>query len=249
MAQNNNILQELQELKSSLGIVPGNIYSVPSGYFDSLAEAVLNKIKALEATHAKEELSYLSPLLNDLSRQMPYSVPQGYFDNLEKPILSAGHQSPDDELETLSPLLSGLKKQMPYSVPEGYFETLPVPGKQDAKLIKMSARKGWIRYAAAAVITGVIALTAFLVINERNSKPEIALKRFEKKLDKEIQKMSDTELVEFLESTESTMNGQENVSTNTPDEIKDLLKDVSESELKEFIEETSDLETTSTMLN
>jgi len=255
MAQNTNILQELTELKSSLArIAPGNIYTVPEGYFDGLASDILKRIKALEVSNAKEELSFLSPLLNDLSRQMPYAVPDGYFKDLEDNVLPAVHQSASEELESISPLLSGLNKQMPYSVPVGYFETLNTgnilnTGNQEAKVVNLfSSRKRWIKYAAAAMITGVIGLVAFLVVGKKDI-DKLPIVKFEKKLNKEIQKMSDTELAEFLETTEVTMNGQENVSTNKNDEIKDLLKDIPESELKEFIEETSELEADPIVMN
>jgi hypothetical protein len=70
MTQKENILQELNELKSSLATVtPQNIYTVPVGYFEGLAAQVLNHIKAMEAKNAVEELGYLSPLLSNISRQ------------------------------------------------------------------------------------------------------------------------------------------------------------------------------------
>jgi hypothetical protein len=40
-------------------------------------------IKALEANDAKEELSYLSPFLSNVSKEMPYSVPAGFFSRPE----------------------------------------------------------------------------------------------------------------------------------------------------------------------
>ena len=56
MTERNNILQELQELKSSLANTGfQNPYQVPAGYFDGLADEILNRIRALEATSASEE--------------------------------------------------------------------------------------------------------------------------------------------------------------------------------------------------
>ena len=47
MAQNSNILQELHELESTLAnMAPQNTYSVPEGYFEELANLVLNRIRA-----------------------------------------------------------------------------------------------------------------------------------------------------------------------------------------------------------
>ncbi|MEI9913058.1 MAG: hypothetical protein WDO71_27555 [Bacteroidota bacterium] len=39
------------------------------GYFEGLADQVLNRIKALETEDAAEELGYLSPLLNSISKK------------------------------------------------------------------------------------------------------------------------------------------------------------------------------------
>ncbi len=252
MEQNKNILQELKELESSLvHMAAGNIYSVPAGYFEGLATQVLNRIKALEATTVAEELSYLSPVLNNIPRDLPYSVPVGYFDGLDKTVLMAKDLQPDEELESISPLLSGLKKQIPYEVPQGYFDSLSsnVRKEEDQKTKVVSIFSGkWMKYAAAAVVTGAIAITTYFVIDKKDA-GGISLAKFERKLNKEIKKMSDTELTEFLEYSEPDINRQENVSVNTNDEIQELLKDVPDSELKEFIEETSDLETEPSVMN
>ena len=175
MTQKDNILQELSELKSILAnSAPQNVYTVPAGYFDGLAGQVLNHIKAMEAKNAVEELGYLSPVLSKISKQMPYAVPAGYFEGLGETLLQSVRESNDyrtakEELETLSPLLSGMKKQMPYSVPQGYFENLTgkisaEENKQAVKIISITSRK-WFRYAAAAMITGLIVMAGFLYFN------------------------------------------------------------------------------------
>ncbi len=130
MTNRNTILNELKDLESSLGNYnPQNLYTVPNGYFEGLPTQILNRIKALEAADAKEELEYLSPLLSKVSKKMPYSVPAGFFQNLSDNIVRqisehANHQTSKEELESLSPLLSSLKNKNPYSVPAGYFENL-----------------------------------------------------------------------------------------------------------------------------
>lgn len=130
MTRKDNILQELNELSSTLAtITPQNPYTVPVGYFDGLAAQSLNRIKAMEAANAVEELVYLSPVLSSISKQMPYTVPQGYFEGLAEKAMQSINESSDnqtakEEMETLSPLLNGLNKEMPFSVPQGYFEGL-----------------------------------------------------------------------------------------------------------------------------
>lgn len=287
MAQNNNILQELRELESSLAnMAVQNTYSVPEGYFEGLVAQVLNRIKAMEATTAMEELHLLSPavsalpkqipytvpvgyfealpentmqlireiglsakeetanlssLLGGLDKQMPYTVPQGYFNGIDERMLKAvtgGEQTAKEELESISPLLSGLKKEMPFSVPQGYFENIEVAKpdeKQRAKVVSYSSRK-WFKYAAAAILVGVIATTSILLIN--NKSPE-SFAKFEKKLNKEIKKTSDKELDEFIKYAEAN----QDVAYNEPkEEVKELLKDVPASELQSFLDEVSDPE-------
>jgi hypothetical protein len=163
MTQNNNILQELIGLESTLAnIAPQNIYGVPDGYFEGLANQVLNRIKAMEANNSSEELAFLSPMLNNISRQMPFCVPAGYFEGLENKLIQLIHENSDsfqqtakEELEVLSPLLSGISKQMPYSVPLGYFENLSADRqtntRSETKVVSITHRK-WFRYAAAAMV-------------------------------------------------------------------------------------------------
>lgn len=269
MAQKDNILQELAELKSRLaGVAIQNIYTVPDGYFEGLPAQMLKIIKAIEAADSVEELSYLSPMLNSISKQMPFTVPQGYFEGLQEKIMDfigegsdnqeSLEQTSKEELETLSPLLSGLKKQMsarpghsdgPFSVPRGYFESLtekliPAENKPAAKVISLTHRK-WFRYAAAAVIAGVIAMAGFLYTNNKTTNnPAKALVKFEKNLNKEIKKTSDKELDEFIQQfSDAGLNGEEKANNQPDSEVKELLKDVSETELKEFLEETADTET------
>lgn len=287
MAQNNNILQELRELKSSLAnMAVQNAYSVPEGYFEGLAAQVLNRIKMTEATSAGEELNFLSPLvgalpkqvpytvpagyfdtlpentiqlirevslsakeetaaistlLNDVNRQMPYSVPQGYFTELEQRMLKAvtgGDQTAKEELESISPLLSGLKKEMPFTIPQGYFENIVAANpqeKQTAKVISFSSRK-WFKYAAAAILVGVIATTSVLLINKKQTE---SFAKFEIKLNKEIKKTSDKELDEFIKYADAS---QDLVYNEPKEEVKTLLKDVPASELQDFLNEIADPE-------
>lgn len=252
MTKNNNILQELNELGSSLPKeTPLNIYTVPNGYFDGLAQQVMNRIKLLESENTKEELNLLSPMLASISKEMPYTVPAGYFDNLEEKLMhsvreASDYQTANEEINTLSPLLGGLNKQMPFSLPQNYFETLAgnisnkLDNKTETKVVSISSRK-WLRYAAAAVVTGVIAFAGFLYLNTKfNSDPSRSFAKFEKKLNKEIKKTSDKELNDFIQSTGLT--GEEKVQANAKEEVKDMLKDVSETELKKFLEEIADPE-------
>ena len=238
MTQRDNILQELNELGSSLA--NGSFqspYTVPSEYFEGLLVQVLSRIKALEAKNAAEELSCLSPFLSEFSKEMPNHVPAGYFENFPGKMIqvvqaNSGYQSAKEELETLSPFLSSLKKEMPYSVPEGYFDGLQA--KKKASVVSITSHK-WFRYTAAAIVIGVVATTALLI----NNNPDRSLAIYERKLEKEIKKASDQELTEFAELTSASKDVAFN---DNKDELKELLKDVPESELQQFIDEIADPE-------
>lgn len=68
---------------------------VPEGYFDAFAGNMLLKIKAMAAE--EDELAFIAPALQGISRSIPYSVPRGYFENFTA---ATGAQDP-----TLAPVI------------------------------------------------------------------------------------------------------------------------------------------------
>jgi hypothetical protein len=76
----------------------------------------------------QNELNELNSSLALLRKQPVFNVPDGYFENFAGSVLLRIKQeqsfSPSEELGSLSSLLSGISKKMPYSVPENYFTTL-----------------------------------------------------------------------------------------------------------------------------
>jgi len=248
MTNKETILQELNELKSSLATVTlQNVYTVPVGYFEGLAAQVLNRIKAMEAKNATEELSYLSPSLINISRQMPYAVPAGYFEGLAESVMQLlreknSDQTAKEELETLSPLLSGLKKTMPYSVPGGYFESLGETRHQPAAKIVSFTKRSWFRYAAAAVITGVIVLAGFIYFTRKPVDPVAQPYAWVKK---SIQKVNNADIDAFVNLADEELTSQVVVATSPvkPGEIKELMKDVSDKEIQDFLDTTPETET------
>ena len=252
MTEKDNILNELNELKSSLAIpIAGNVYAVPAGYFDDLAQSVLKRIKALETNDAKVELGYLSPLLGSMTKEMPYAVPADYFNRLANvvssiPQTSHHQQTAQEELETMSPLLSRLKKEMPYKVPDGYFENTTdfittVNNKPAVKVVSFS-RRSWVRYAAAAVVTGIIALSGFLIFNKPQSVEPGS--KVLVKFTKDVNKMDEAQKDNLIDFIDAGLQGDESAQTNAANEkeIKELLKGVSDKELLDLNQQSEDLE-------
>ena len=206
MTNRNTILNELKDLGSTLGnYSPQNIYTVPNGYFEGLPTQILNRIKAMEASDAREELKYLSPFLSNISKEMPYAVPAGFFQNLSDGVLQKISEHPDHqiiekEIETLSPLLSSLKNKNPYSVPAGYFENLETGiKKKEIKVISITRRR-WYRLAVAAVIIGVVAIGGLLFIKSNQVDPN---KNPDKWISKNInKKVSGEKIDEFVRLAE-----------------------------------------------
>jgi hypothetical protein len=239
MTQRDNILQELNEIGGTLeNGTPQNVYVVPAGFFETFSDQVLARIN--------------SPLSNDALKKDPYSIPDNYFDGLEERLMqaireNADYQTAKEELESISPFLNGLKKETPYNVPQGYFENLSAAiNKPKAKVISITHRR-WFRYAAAAVIVGIIITSVFLVQGKKSSiDPN---KNPAGWVAKNVKATPD-QLDEFinLADEEATKNSVAN-KFEKPEEIKELIKDVSDKEIQDFLKETSVLDDNTSSLN
>jgi hypothetical protein len=144
----------------------------------------------------------------------------------------------EEELETLSPLLLQLKDKPTYSVPEHYFEQLEQPNRntkpvQKTKAISIASRK-WVRYAAAAIVVALVATIGFRFLNKKQT-IEPADQSFAW-VEKNLKKVSTDDINAFVESvsTEST----DIVKSDAKDEVRNLLKDVTDKEIQDFLNET-----------
>ena len=255
MTNRNIILNELTGLGSTLAnYSPQNIYKVPDGYFEGLPTQILNRIKALETTNAKEELELLSPLLSTISKQIPYSVPADFFQSLSEDILQtisehADYQTSEEEIESLSPLLSSLKNKNPYTVPAAYFENLETGivckdspkesfvtfgEKKEAKVVSITRRK-WYRLAVAAALIGIVAIGGLLFIKpgqvDPNKNPQAWI---EKNVNKKVSKDKIDEFVTLV-NEEGILKSAEESDAAKEAEIKELMKDISEKEIQDFL--------------
>lgn len=229
MNSRTHIVEELENLNSSFLIAgQGSVYHIPNGYFENFAASVLAKIKAQNAS-AQEELAALSPLLSGLSKKLPYSVPPNYFQSLTPAI---------SEEEEESSLLLSLSKKMPNHVPSGYFENLAAQLQKKVAPPKVVSihRTRWMRIAAAAVITGVVALTGVVYFGGGGSKNTSNVQSAAWMKNK-LKNVSDKALEEFIQTTEP-LNQHDLANTNIhPSEVRSMLKDVSDKEMDAFLEQ------------
>jgi hypothetical protein len=114
-----DILNELRDISPLLaGISRENdLYEVPSGYFNELADRVILRIRAEQPEAAN--------LVGQTGKQIPYSLPGNYFETFAEKMMARIHAGEADsaakELEILSPVLSRIDKKIPFTVPSGYF--------------------------------------------------------------------------------------------------------------------------------
>jgi hypothetical protein len=242
-----DIIQELNGLGSSLTNLSGeNIYSVQDGYFEGFAFQVLAAVKS-----ENDELQHIS----FLTKKNPYHIPAGYFEGLAEITIKnirahADYQTSGEELESISPLLSSLNKAPVYSVPVGYFENFQpaVADKPAAKIVSIDSRR-WFRYAAAAVVTGIIVLGSVLFFNMKSKiDPR---KNPEGWVSKNLKKVSEKDINEFVKLAEEEAAIKEGaVVTVKKEDMKELMKDIPSNEIDQFLSETETYEDASeTLLN
>ena len=141
-----------------------------------------------------------------------------------------------------------MQKKNPFSVPDGYFSTfeeqlkkstLPVEIPEPAKVIRMSVTRQVWKLSVAAMIAGIIGITAWFFYQQNASvvSPSIV------NVKSELPKVSEEEMNDFLLSV------PEMPATETPQVaglenlvIEDMLKDVQDGELQDYIKEMPDLQ-------
>jgi hypothetical protein len=230
-------------------------FSVPEGYFEGFARGVLDKIKAGDQTarqprnpgdalpelvsveDASEELARLSPFLSGISRKLPYQTPEGYFEDLS-PIMAP---------------LAEIREKPLYGVPEGYFEGLAgeILSKVNRAKVKEPARvisaptillgqRSWWKYSAAAVVAGLIFTIGWLRLHTPTSTHHSAPAA---DVASNLVKISDQDLQSFLDDqNDQNQTATEPVNSTatldiTDSDVKSLLGDVPDGELKSYMEE------------
>lgn len=230
-------------------------FNVPEGYFEGFAQQVLNRIRsgAGPSTGSEDLSSRTSPsgALGDAEEKLPailvqtgkitpYSVPEGYFDGL-------------------SPILAVLKDKNPYLVPARYFDGLPAEiisktaerqehVHRQARVISFGKR---LKYAAAAVVTGLIVTVGWLRWHTTTSAgprqvAAIAPTVTPAEMARNLSRVSDADLQNYLVDQDTTLaqpvgnigNGSAMAAVDLDDSnLKALLSDVSDGELKQYMDE------------
>lgn len=198
-----DILNELKELSPVIaGLEKVNVFSVPQGYFEYLSTDVMTGIEI--------EMG----LQNNTSSAE--NIPLGYFDSLAETVLQKikAQYSEDAlaELRALSPMLYSIQNENIYTVPGGYFENLVADVLDkvlptQTKVVVMKKRSSvFLKYAVAAVFTGIMALGVFKFTGTpaKTELPDYVAQGLKiQNVDDELAKVTDTEIIKFLEANGS----------------------------------------------
>ena len=238
-------MNELRELAPALAeISHATVFQVPEGYFEQLTGDILLSIQP--------EPDVL-PAGNN--KKNGFEVPAGYFDGLAGSILNRIKteelSGAREEIAVLSPTLAGISREMPFQVPRSYFDQLPqrvLNQNGEAKVVQMNVRRTrvisrWVKIAAAACITGILAFGAYKMINRNSSGTggtELAkgttqeqIKNFD--LDSELEKLTSADLNNYLcETGDIACNDDKK-----DEELNKQLSEISDEDLSKYLEGTN----------
>lgn len=236
MKNNNKIVDELKVISPLLiELKDKNPYKVSSSYLTMFAKNVLNKIRSHEEVFLK------------FSKENPYSVPKDYFEVLQATIVQKIKQKElkseiFNEIETISPLLNTISKKPVYSVPDGYLHNLKLHTtsgvKKKKNVFSIIQKTSFIRYMAAAVVTGMVVVSTFLLIDTKDDRIQTETA----KTTPGVKQLSEEEILEFLTTTAPAENivtviNSLDVSDNN---IKTSLSTISDKEIQQFLRENGD---------
>lgn len=177
-----------------------NLFTVPDNYFDSISIQLSNRIKQQ---------------IDSVQKFTAPSVPPGYFDTLADSILTKIKKlaltDAQLELQSLSPLLQQLQPSQVFTVPPGYFDELSENitsqlQQKEAKITPFRKYSKLLKYAIAAMFTGMVALGIFKFTQpQKKNHTNAALPQYvidgEKiqNVDAELADISEEEIIKYLQ--------------------------------------------------
>ena len=195
----NDIVNELKELSPLLaGMEKVNVFTIPEGYFDNVSATVLFAVR--------EEANNLPAF----SKQSTFNVPVDYFESLAGNILTRIKENEinhKEELRAISPMLYSIQNENVYKLPDGYFNGLATAilkrvQPQQAKVISMRKRSGFLKYAMVASVVGVMAFGIYK-IDKNIGVSGASNNSLYASLDPSIQQGKDMGIVQFNASLDS----------------------------------------------
>jgi hypothetical protein len=229
MGKENNILVELAEIAPLVaGINKSNVYQVPSGYFDSLSDKIVESIQIPHFFNAS----------------IPYKVPPNYFESLADNIINKIHNQKHkvenspvaNELNEIAPLLNTINKQNVFFVPDNYFNEIKISDitkKAPAKVVTLGGNvRKWVTYVAAASILFIIATGSFFYVDRHAHKQQVNLQQ-------KLASLKEEEIISYLKDDEEILSGDLKPEEQSS-KIQVLLKNTSDEEIENYLNDYSD---------
>lgn len=222
MKHSADIYNELKEISSFLAeMEKTNVFSVPENYFSTFNKQILQRIKAPGPEEEK-----IGSFILPASEPLFADIPEGYFDSLPGIILrkikSLEIDNAGEELKQLSPMLYAVQNENVFAIPEGYFETLPGiinnAVRSQTKVVAIKKRSMVWEYAAAAILSGVMAVTALWISNNSSNQKSVETAgvntiptyikeanqyKNQEQINEGISDLADDEIIKYLEATGS----------------------------------------------
>lgn len=245
--QQTDRISELSQISKTLSACPVSApYTVPAGYFNTLTDIILQRIRATDAPTLLEETEALSPLLSRISKQMPYALPETYFQELTAvPVAGGPDKIEDTEYTTsLSPLLLSLHNKETYRLPAHYFEQLPqailekVGSGTKARVIPVSFGSKIARYAVAASVAAVMIISGWFLLNRQQPVSLAATKE-----PAGIKDVSNKELQDYIDQNTVILPDKVAVVSTEiqAEDVKTMLAGVPDAELRQYLDQQPDL--------
>ena len=221
-----DILDELRTIAPTLLSAKNiNVFQVPEDYFNDLDSRISTIV-----------------FLNQVEKKEAPNVPDGYFNSLSDKILSkikSGEQSADEEIKELSPALHYLKQENVFKVPENYFDDLSdrikekvnlgsgkVVSINSAKVVSIKKVTKWWKYAAAAIVAGIISVTSVEIYNHgtsnSNEPPYVQLAAEYKTpaaFDQGIASLSADDIAKYLEKSTNILDDESLINNTDTKEL------------------------------
>lgn len=232
----NTIQNELEALGcTSLATKLSLPYVVPAGYFNAFSVNVINTV------NNQDELLSIAPSLTQADKkQNTYTAPNDYFNTLSNNVL-AGIKSIEEN--TL------LQKSIDTTVPHGYFDSLAnniltkIKETETPVVVLQPRKKSWIKYAVAAAIVGLIALTGIRYFTPATQTDTAVVTTVNAGVSKSLQSVPENELevivTTLANEAVSEKTATTNIVTNNKNDVlvANLLNEVSTTELASFLNE------------
>lgn len=242
MQNREEIITELTSIANGAITWPVAVpYRIPVGYFDGLSELIMERV-----------------LVDLPGKSQVYTVPHHYFNRLPNNILRAiRHAEVSDELREVAPFLQTLSKKDPYhtpAMPEVNIRAIIEVKKESesGKVIAMPTKRKalWIRYAAAAVMVGVLVTASFIYNSNQTLTSFDPVTYAQIDVSNEISKLSEDELTNYLSSAENLMvttADKESLLIDELPDVNDHLDYMSDDELNQYLQESTESSSTETV--